>query len=170
MALGIYSPADIIINIGGVVTVGGFMDGTFLEINKDLKSYQSRRTPDGTTARLYIKDRTYSIKFILAQSSESNDLLTKIQQIDEITQLAYFPLIIKDIRGSSLVFSPTAWIESLPNQTFGTGIESRVWEIKATDVTVTVGGNEDTDGLFEDLVKTVISTVPYLGNVLGGLN
>ena len=170
MALSFYSPADIIVVIGGVLTVSGFMEGTFLEVNKDLKPYQCRRTPDGTTARLYIKDRTYTLKFTLAQTSDSNDVLTRIQQLDEITQLGYFPLLIKDSKGSTLLFSPTAWIEEIPNQTFGTNIEPRTWGIRAVNCVSHIGGNEGTDGLFDDLLKTVLSSAPVLGDYLGDLN
>lgn len=167
MALSIYSPTDIIVVIGGVLNISGYMEGTFLEISKDLNPYQSRRSPDGTTSRLYIKDRTYSIKFTLTQSSESNDILTRIQQLDEITQKGYFPLLIKDAGGSSLLFSPTAWIENIPSQSFSTSMESRTWELKAVDCVNHIGSNNSPDNLFDDLVKTVLSSAPVLGEYLG---
>jgi len=170
MALSIYSPADIIVVIGGVLNVGGYVAGTFLEVNKDLPPYQARRSPDGTTSRLYIKDRTYTIKFTLAQSSESNDVLTRIQQLDEITQLGYFPLLLKDAKGSSLLFSPTAWIENVATQTYGTGMEPRTWNIRAINCVNHVGGNGGSDNLYDDLLKTVLSAAPVLGDYIGDLN
>lgn len=170
MALSFYSPADVIVVIGGVFTVSGFVEGTFLEITKDLKPYQCRRTPDGTTARLYIKDRTYTLKFTLAQTSETNDLLTRVQQLDEVTQLGYFPLLIKDSKGSSLLFSPTAWIEDLPSETFGTGMESRTWGLRAVNCVNHIGGNEGSDTLYDDLLKTVLSSAPILGDYIGDLS
>ncbi len=167
MALNIYCPADILIIVGGVVKISGYLDGTFLEIVKDIQPYRSRRTPDGTTARLYVNDKNYSVRFSLAQSSESNDLLTKIQQLDEITQMGYFPLLIKDLRGGSLFFSAAAWIEGVPTQSFSNNIEGRTWEIKATGVLSTVAGNGSPDNLLEDLAKTVLAAAPSLGDILG---
>lgn len=169
MALNTYSPADILIIVGGVLKISGYLNGTFLEIKKDTDTYKTRRSPDGTTSRLYIKDRNYSIRFTLAQSSETNEVLNRIQQFDEITQLGIFPLLIKDLRGSSLLFSPFAWIEVLPSQSFSTTIEGRVWELKATGVTNTIGGNDSPDGLFDDLIKTAISAAPALGDIMGSL-
>lgn len=170
MALSIYCPADILIIVGGVIKISGYLNGSFLEMTKDIQPYRSRRTPDGTTARLYVNDKNYSVKFTLAQSSESNDLLTKIQQLDEITQMGYFPLLIKDLRGGSLFFSPAAWIEGIPSQTFSTGVEGRTWEIRATNVLNTIGGNESPDNTTEDLIKTVLAAAPSLGDILGDLN
>jgi hypothetical protein len=167
MALNIYSPADVLVLIGGVFPLSGYVDGTFLEISKDIAPYRSRRTPDGTTARLYVNDRNYTIRFILAQSSDSNDKLTKLQQIDEITQKGLFPVLIKDKQGSSLLFSPTAWIEEIPSQSFGTGIEPRTWQIKATSCANYVGGNSSTDNLFQDIIKSVITSSPQLGELVG---
>ena len=170
MALNIYCPADVLIIVGGFMKISGYLDGSFLEMTKDIQPYRSRRTPDGTTARLYVNDKNYSVKFSLAQSSESNDVLTKIQQLDEITQRGYFPLLIKDLRGGSLFFSPAAWIEGIPTQVFSTNLEGRTWEIKATNVLNTIGGNETPDNLLEDLVKTVLAAAPTLGDILGDLN
>lgn len=169
MALNVYCPADVIVSIGGVLTLSGYVDGTFLECSKDVQPYRSKRTPDGTTARLYVKDRNYTIKFTLAQSSETNDLLTKIQQLDEITQMGYFPLLIKDARGSSLLFAPTAWIEGIPNLSFSNGIEGRTWELRATGCVTNIGGNADNANVFDDLVTSILSSAPTLGNVIGDL-
>lgn len=170
MALNIYSPADVIIVLGGVVNISGYLDGTFLEMQKDIAPYRSRRTPDGTTARLYVNDKNYTVRFTLAHTSESNEILSKIQQIDEITQLGFFPLLIKDLRGSSLFFSPAAWIEGIPNQVFSTNVEGRTWEIKATGVLSTIGGNDSPDNLFDDLIKTVLAAAPQLGDIIGDFN
>lgn len=169
MSLNIYSPSEILVMLGGVIKLSGYLDGTFLEISKDLAPYSSRRTPDGTVARRYTKDKNYTIKFILSQSSESNDLLTKVSQLDEITQQAFFPLLVKDLSGTSLLFSPFAWIEEIPSQTFGTGIESRTWGIKATSCIENIGGNSDTAGLFDDLVNAVFSAAPLLGQITGDI-
>ncbi len=169
MALNVYCPADVIVSIGGIITLSGYVDGTFLECSKDIQPYTSKRTPDGTTARIYIKDRNYTIKFTLAQSSETNDLLTKIQQLDEITQMGYFPLLIKDSRGSSLLFAPTAWIEGIPNLSYSKGIEGRTWELRATGCVTNIGGNDNSSSLYDDLISTVLSSTPTLGNVIGDL-
>ena len=169
MALNFYSPEDVIVTIGGVLKLSGYVDGTFLECTKDIQPFASKRTPDGTTARLHVKDRNYTIRFTLAQSSESNDLLMKIQQIDEITKMGYFPLLIKDSRGSSILFAPTAWIEMLPSLSFSNGIEGRTWELRATGCVTHIGGNEGSDDLYQDLIKTILSSAPTLADVIGDL-
>lgn len=166
MTIHMYSPADVLITVAGIVKVGGYVDGTFLEMSKKLQPYQSRRTPDGTTARLYIKDDTYSIKFTLAQTSDSNRALSLLQKADEISQQGMFPVFIKDGMGGSLLFSPDAWIANIPTQTYSNGIEGLTWEITATRCASFIGGNSSSSNTTEDLLKVALSSVPALGDFL----
>ena len=163
-----YSPSDIVILVGGIIPVGGFIDGTFLEISKDIAPFSSKRTPDGTTHRLYSKDSNYTIKFTLAQSSSTNDKLGRIQQLDEITKSANFPLLIKDSKGNSKFFSPVAWIDGLPTQSFGQGIEGRSWSLKATKCVSIIGGNDKSND-FETLVDTILAGASTYGGIIGGV-
>lgn len=47
--------------------------------------------PDGTTARRYVNNQTYTITISLHKGSASNDVLTKFWQLDEISQRGKFP-------------------------------------------------------------------------------
>lgn len=165
--LGIYSPANVIVTIGGIHTLSGYISGSFLDIKKDIAPYVMRRACDGTIARLYIKDNSYTVTFTLAQFSESNDVLNKIQKVDELTHMAYFPLLIKDMHGSSVFFSPTAWIQSVPDQTFSTSVESRTWQLKAVDAAIVIGNNIDSD---TGIVDQILAVTPVVGDFLEGLN
>jgi hypothetical protein len=172
MALDIYSPADITVLLGGVVKLSGYLDGTFLEVSKDIQPYVSEMTSDDVTSRLYRRNRNYTIRFSIAQSSEANESLSELQLIDETTQLGMFPILIKDHSGSSLLFAPTAWIEGIPSQTFSNGMEGRTWEIKAANCVSFVGGNTNPDSTTRTVVRTILSVAPNLDdlvNDIGGL-
>lgn len=164
MALDIYTPADVTVLLGGVVKLSGYLKGTFLEISKDIQPYVSDTTCDDVTGRLYRKNRNYSIKFSLSQTSETNSLLTQLQLLDETTQLATFPLLIKDNSGSTLLFAPTCWIEELPVITFSDSMEGRTWGIKATGCVGLTGGNEQ-ENVIQTLARTVLSVAPTLGDL-----
>lgn len=167
MAMDIYHPSKVTVLLGGVVHLSGYLDGTFLEVTKDVAPYTSERAVDGTTARMAISDRNYTIKFSLTQNSEANSLLQKLQLLDETTQLGMFPLLIKDGNGTSLLYAPTAWVEALPSLTYSTGLEGRTWEIKASGCVSYIGGGSP-DSTTQDVFKTILSAAPQLKSIVGG--
>ena len=84
-------------------------------------------------------------------------------QVDELTQMGKFPLLIKDQSGSDLLFSTESWIESIPSLTKSNGIDSRVWVIKSAYAVINIGGNEQQSGLINDIVNIATSALPGLG-------
>lgn len=160
-----YSPEDITVLVAGILPLTGFVSGTFVNIAKDLQPFSSTRTSDGQVARLYNNDQTYTITITLHNTAESNEVLTKLWQIDEITQRGKFPLLIKDQLGSSLFFSTTSWIEGIPDTTYGDDITERTWTIRSSQAVINIGGNASASSLIEDLLNTVASAVPILEGI-----
>lgn len=161
-----YYPDDVICLVGGILPVQGFVDGTFISINKDMLPFQSRTTADGTVARIYNSDQTYTVRLTLHCGSDSNDVLTKFWLLDEITQRGKFPLLIKDSSGSDLFFSTTTWIEGIPNLDKSVSVDTRNWILKSSQAIINVGGNQDPSSILQDLINTAIGTLPSLDGII----
>lgn len=162
-----YSPEAVTVLALGFVPIEGFVDGTFISINKDILPSVAVRTPDGTVARVMNYDQTYTISLTLHNGSESNEILTKLWQLDEISQgRGKFPLLVKDSSGSDLFFSTTTWIEQIPSLDKSVGIDQRTWVLRSAFATINVGGNGDQSSLLEDLVNTITSALPALNGVV----
>ena len=157
-----YCPESVNCLIAGFIPIEGFVDGTFISVDKDEMPYSSVRLPDGTIARKYNNSQTYTITITLHNGAETNNLLTKMWQVDEITQRGKFPLLIKDQSGSDLLFSTESWIEGIPRLTKSNAIDSRVWVIKSAFATINVGGNEEASGLLQDITNIAVSALPSL--------
>lgn len=157
-----YVPESVNCLIAGLIPIEGFVDGTFITVDKDEMPYSSVRMPDGTIARKYNNSQTYTITITLHNGAETNNLLTKMWQVDEITQRGKFPLLIKDQSGSDLLFSTESWIEGIPSLTKSNAIDSRVWVIKSAFATINVGGNEEASSLIQDITNIAISALPGL--------
>jgi hypothetical protein len=166
MPLASYYPDRVNVLVAGFIPMKGYIDGTFVQVSKDLMPFTSVRTADGTVTRLYNSAQSYSIQITLASGSESNDVLTKLWQLDEITQKGKFPILIKDQSGSDLFFSPTAWIEQIPTMNKSTKIDDRVWMFRAVQGTINIGGNAEPSDLINDLVNIASSALPILEGVL----
>ena len=158
-----YIPESVNCLIAGFIPITGFVDGTFISVDKDEMPYSSVRMPDGTIARKYNNSQTYTITITLHNGAETNNLLTKMWQVDELTQIGKFPLLIKDQSGSDLLFSTESWIEGIPSLTKSNAIDSRVWVIKSAFATINVGGNEEVSSLLNDITNIAVSALPGLG-------
>ena len=158
-----YCPESVNCLIGGIIPVEGFVDGTFISVDKDEMPYSSIRMPDGTVARKKNTSQTYTITITLHNGAETNNLLTKMWQIDELTDRGKFPLLIKDQSGSDLLFSTESWIEGIPSMTKSNAVDSRVWVIKSAYAVINIGGNEEQSDLINDIVNIAASALPGLG-------
>lgn len=161
-----YSPESVVCLVAGIIPLNGLVEGTFITVTKDIMPFSSTRTPDGTVARLYNNDQTYTITLALHSGSESNDLMTKLWQLDEITQRGKFPLLIKDSSGTDLFFSTTTWIEQIPGIVKSVSVESREWVLRSSQATINIGSNMDPSSIIEDIINTALSAIPALEGII----
>lgn len=163
-----YNPEEVIFLLAGILPVSGYTDGTFISIKKDVQTFTSTTSTDGAQSRLYINSSAYTITLVLSNLSSSNDFLTKLHALDQVTQRGKFPLLIKDLNGSSLFVAATCWIEQIPEVTFSNEITSRTWVFRTNQGVLNVGGNEDASSLLEDLINSVVGSLPLAERVVNG--
>lgn len=161
-----YNPDEVTILLAGIMPVDGLVDGNFISIDKDVMPYKSRSTTDGRQIRIYNNSQTYTVTLTLHIGSSANTFLTKLWQLDEITQRAKFPLMVKDGSGSDLFFSATSWIEGLPTLSKSNSVDIRVWRIKCSSAVINYGSNNGESGLLEDLVNIATGALPALGGLI----
>jgi hypothetical protein len=164
--LATYIPEEVVCLIGGILPIDGFVDGTFIEITKDLMPFTSVRSTDGVVSRIYHNDQTYTINITLYSGSQSNDVLTKFWQLDEISQKGKFPLFIKDGSGSDLFFSTNTWIETVPALMKSNGFEPRTWVLRSSQAVINIGGNSGESGIIQDLINIASGALPALEGIL----
>lgn len=166
MALFSYCPEEVNVLVAGFIPITGFVDGTFINITKDVMPFTSVRTPDGTVSRMYNNDQTYTIEISLYNGSQTNDVLTKLWQVDEITQVGKFPILVKDNSGTDLFFSTTTWIEQTPSMAKSSTVDTRTWILRSSQAVINFGGNENVSSLINDLVNIATSGLPILEGTL----
>lgn len=158
-----YCPDEVSVLLTGFIPVEGFFEGTFVEINRQVQPFKSIVSADGQVSRLYTQSNVYDVRLTLMSSSGSNDVLTKLWQLDEITQKGKFPLLIKDKSGSDLFFSATTWIEELPSMSKSEVVDSRTWVLRSVEASINIGGNQGESGILQDLANLAIGALPTLG-------
>jgi hypothetical protein len=158
-----YCPEAVNILVAGFLPIEGLVDGTFVSITKDVVPFSVITMPDGTSARLHNESQTYTIGITLHSGSGSNDVLTKMWQLDELTSgMGKFPLIIKDQSGSDLFFSTETWIEGIPPLVKSVGVDERTWVLRSAYATINIGGNMDAANLLSSIINMASSALPGL--------
>lgn len=165
MAIANYSP-DSVNCLAFGIPLDGFADGTFITIGKDKVPYGSTETADGQVARLYTNSQTYTISLTFHRGSTSNDILTKLWQLDEISQVGKFSLFIKDLSGTDLFFSTNTWIEGIPNMVQSTNFDTRTWILRSSQADINVGSNQDASGILQDLINLASGAASIAEGVL----
>ena len=140
MSVRTVDPKNVIVTIDGI-PMSGYADGTFLEITADTQQFTKVVGADGTTTR--VKSNNYGgvLTLTLSQSSPSNDVLSGLLNADRAANLGIFPILIKDLSGTTLIFSATGWIQQFPDSAWGTDINNRAWSIDLADIDILIGGN-----------------------------
>lgn len=159
--LSLYSPKDVIVLLGGFHPVEGYAEDTFIRIRKDIKPFEATRALDGEQARVYRKDEGYTVEITLAQSSVTNQILSAIYNVDQATDMGKFPLLVKDLKGTTSFFAGTAWIEGIPDTTFSGKMETRTWVLGTSEAGLNIGGNNE-DALLADILGFGTAALPLL--------
>jgi hypothetical protein len=165
MTIASYSPDGVNCLAFGI-PLDGFADGTFITIGKDRVPFGSTETADGQVARLYTNSQTYTISLTLHRGSTSNDVLTKLWQLDEISQRGKFPLFIKDLSGTDLFFSTNTWIEGIPNMVQSTNFDTRTWILRSSQAVINIGSNQNASSILQDLVNLASGAASIVEGVL----
>lgn len=155
-----YSPEDVIVVISGdnfQHTISGYVEGSFLELSRVVPHATLYTGADATHSRVVRAVRNFEITLTLAQTSNSNDVLSAILVRDEELRSneGLFSITIKDASGRTVASSAQAFIGTTPDLSFSDSIEGRAWGLNAVDMTVIEGGNG----------KVMQSTVQTLQNL-----
>jgi hypothetical protein len=165
MNLWTYSPEDVLITIGGFYSIEGIPQGTFVSVRKDLPSFVSTRSTDGIVARTKVINSSYTIEITLMSTSPSNDTLTRLWQLDELTSMGKFPLLIKDTNGTGFFFSTETWIEVAPDLEYAETAGTFTWGLRSDGGMIHIGGNDENTAI-EDIADLILSGLPYVQQVL----
>lgn len=141
-----YSPEDVAIIIstnGFSHTINGYADGGFVSISRLVLGSEPYSGADVTNARVVRANKNATITLSLAQTSESNDILSQLLQNDSVSRDStwLFSVLVKDNTGRSQYFSRQCYIGGHPDSSFSTTIDSRDWLIHCVKLEQNIGGN-----------------------------
>jgi len=140
LSVSTFDPKSLIITIGGAV-ISGYADGEFLSIIADNQQFTKITGADGFTTRVKSNNYGGTMTLTLSQTSPSNDVLSGFLNLDRISNLGVLPILIKDLSGTTTLFSAQGWIQQFPDVTFSNEISNRAWTLDLVDIDIFIGGN-----------------------------
>lgn len=140
MGVSTYNFADVILTVGPY-HVTGFASGSVIKVERNADSWTFQPNVDGGGTRSKSNNRSGRITFSLAQSSGSNDDLSILFQIDDLTGGGAVPVSVTDLNGRSLHAAETAWIVKPPAADYGVESVGREWILETDTLVHNVGGN-----------------------------
>lgn len=144
MSVRTFDPKSVIITIGGVA-MSGFADGTFLEVTADTQQFTKIIGADGYATRIKTNNYGGVMTLTLSQSSPSNDALSAILNADRVANAGVVTILVKDLSGTSIIFSASGWIQQFPDISFANTVNDRAWIFDLAEMEIFVGGNGEND-------------------------
>ncbi len=137
---GSYSPKKVLLIIG-VIPISGYAEKSMIEITPDQDDFETLKGADGAVERSEIVGGTWSCKFTLLGSNPLNAELSALRKADKLTNKAAFPLLCKDLNGTSIHAAKVCWFKKAPAKKYESASSPIEWEIVMTQVEDFVGGN-----------------------------
>lgn len=135
-----YDPSQVTFSFKGI-EVSGFMDGTFIECERNEDGFSTLVGAGGDVTRVRNLNRTGRITLTLMAQAPSNDALMTEAYEDEQFGLNYGPILIKDNNGTMLCRAAQAWIVKIPKIERGKEAGPAEWVFEAAELNPWVGGN-----------------------------
>lgn len=133
-----YDPKAMLLTFLGNL-IDGYMDGTFLTVERDEDAFMLKVGADGEKARARNNNTAGKVVVTVMQSSPSNDVLSAAAADDELSGTGIGPLLLRDSLGTTLVSCPDAYIGKVAKIERGKEIVGSEWTIICPGMNTFVG-------------------------------
>lgn len=127
-----YDPDQVIVSVGGA-DIEGFAPGNFVTIAMDNDAFNMTVGTQGDVTRSRLTNKAGKITVRLMQTSPSNDLLSTIHNLDQVTPNGggVFAVAVRDsATGRAFWNGASAWIVKAPDVQFDAQDTPREWVIQ----------------------------------------
>lgn len=135
-----YNAAQVSVIFGPNI-LSGFADGSFVTCARDEQAFTKKTGTDGQTTRSRSNNKGGTVILRLDQASASNDVLSVIAVLDELSGAGIFPILVTDKSGRSGYASEDAWIQKQPDAEFDRDALDREWIFDCGNLKMFSGGN-----------------------------
>jgi hypothetical protein len=145
----VYSADQVALTFAGIILDSGFADGEFVSIEMAADDFGLKVGADGEGARFRTNNRSATIKVKLLQTSQGNDRLSQLRQLDLAAQngagVGAFEL--NDLSsGVRVAHAATAWISHAPTVARAREVVEYEWTLMTDSLDLDPSGNPTVAG------------------------
>lgn len=138
MEINTYVPSDIVLLVGGWELTGW----NSISVSRNSPTFQQIRGIRGKNTRVRNKDTSAFILIETNQTEIANEVFSKIVEADVEFGTAVLSVSLKDLSGSTVFSTETAYISGYPKESaFTAELGVRNWEIVCEDSKMFVGAS-----------------------------
>lgn len=134
-----YDPSQVAFNVGGV-DINGFAEGTFVKISRNVEAFTTVVGSDGEATRVKSVNLSGLFTITLQQSSPSNDYLSGLANLDELSSTGAVPIYMKDVNGTTIAKCSVGWVKKKPDSEFSNVNSNREWVFETGNLQYFIGG------------------------------
>ncbi len=135
-----FDAAQHLFSFSGILIANGFGPDSFLKITRasDTFSYTSGASGEGAYSKS--NDKSGTVELTLLASSQANDQLAAVAELDELSGVGTAPLFIKEANGTMRAHAQNARIMKQPDIERGKEIGTTTWVFHCADLEMLSGG------------------------------
>lgn len=137
-----YDPKRIMVIFGGR-QITGMSEDDIVSIKPLGDGMQIFVGADGEVGRSIDPNMSYEVTISLSRVSKSNDYFSSCFNLDRATGTGVFPLLVKDLSGSTLFSAAQAWVTNMPEAGKGRTIDTQEWTLNTGAVEAPIIGGND---------------------------
>lgn len=137
MTIATYTPSEVTLTLAGHVAEGW----DSISVKRNTVAFRHIPGIRGSGTRVRIKDSSAVLQIEVAQTSNTNTILSQILQLDLSQGTGRIELMLRDPNGDYVFQSNTGYVAGYPESGFQGDITTRVWTINCQTSSLFVGGN-----------------------------
>jgi hypothetical protein len=135
-----YDPKKVLVTVNGV-PLSGFADGDFVSAEFGDNEWSVVTGADGEATRVKMNHPEGTITITLHATSKSNDWLTTVTNIDNLSGISPVAIFIRDTNSGTQIFARECSVQQKPAVTFGRDLSNREWAFVTGRLEVELGGS-----------------------------
>lgn len=129
-----YDGKQVLVSVGDR-QISGYADGDFVSLTPRSQVNEDYVGTDGEVTIASVNDPRVDVTITLAQSSQSNDILSELLALG-----GQHRFVARDLLGTTNV-EGKCWFRQEPEVTFGRSVGTRAWQLTVEKKSSFIGGN-----------------------------
>jgi hypothetical protein len=134
-----YDPTANVLIFKGI-PISSYAPDSFITVSRNTKNVEMTVGAGGDVVRVFTADHSGKIVVDIVAASQTNDLLSAVQQSDEVNHDGVGSVMLQDLNGTTFAHGDEACLEGPSDIKRGKGMPTQQWTILVANIEQFAGG------------------------------